>query len=40
MAEAARAATADDAALKPAWEEGRAMTLQQAVDYALVRHDA
>ena len=40
VAEAARAATADDAALKPAWEEGRAMTLQQAVDYALVRHDA
>ena len=27
VAEAARDATANDAALKPAWEEGRAMTL-------------
>jgi predicted ATPase/class 3 adenylate cyclase len=40
VAEAARDATANDAALKLSWEEGRAMTLQQAVDYALMRHDA
>ena len=38
--EAARDATANDAALKLDWAQGRAMTLQQAVDYALVRHDA
>ena len=38
--EAARDATANDAVLKLHWAEGRAMTLQQAVDYALVQHDA
>jgi tetratricopeptide (TPR) repeat protein len=40
VVEAARDATANDATLKLDWEEGRAMTLQQAVDYALGRHDA
>jgi predicted ATPase/DNA-binding winged helix-turn-helix (wHTH) protein len=32
---AARAATGDDAAFDLAWQEGRAMTLDQAVEYAL-----
>jgi tetratricopeptide (TPR) repeat protein len=36
---AARAAMSDDAAYDLARLEGRAMTLEQAIDYALVKHD-
>jgi len=32
---AARTALGDDAAFEQAWQEGRAMTLEQAIDYAL-----
>ena len=35
----ARSAMADDAAFARAWEEGRAMTLEQAVEYALAKPD-
>jgi non-specific serine/threonine protein kinase len=37
---AARAAIGDDAAFDFAWQEGRAMTLDQAVEYALKWRDA
>jgi non-specific serine/threonine protein kinase len=37
---AARAASNDDAAFELAWREGRAMTLEQAIEYALKKHDA
>lgn len=37
---AARAAMADDAAFELAWLEGRTMTLEQAIDYAVVKYDA
>ncbi|MEP6941975.1 MAG: tetratricopeptide repeat protein [Betaproteobacteria bacterium] len=36
----ARAAMADDAAFDLAWKEGRAMTLEQVIDCALIKHDA
>ena len=36
----ARASFGNDAAFDRAWQEGRAMTLEQAVDYALQDHSA
>jgi predicted ATPase/class 3 adenylate cyclase len=37
---AARVAMADPTSFELAWQEGRAMTLEQAIDYALVKHNA
>ena len=37
---AARAALGDDAAFDAAWQEGRAMSLDQAIEYALASNDA
>jgi predicted ATPase len=37
---AARATSNDDAAFESAWREGRAMTLEQAIEYALKKRDA
>ena len=36
---AARAAGNDDAAFESAWREGRAMTLEQAIEYALNKQE-
>jgi non-specific serine/threonine protein kinase len=39
LVSAARSAINDDAAFERAWQDGRALTLEQAIEHALVKAD-